>query len=112
MDEHEMRDHVATARVGRLATVRGDGQPHAVPVCFAFAGDEIVTAVDAKPKSTTALTRLDNVRAHRDVCLLVDHYDDDWSKLWWVRVDGAARVADLSDSYAAALASKYDQYAK
>ena len=107
-----MRSRVAAARVGRLATVRPDGTPHVVPVCFAVVGDgdEIVTAVDAKPKSTTALARLDNVRAQPHVALIVDHYDDDWSQLWWVRVDGTARVDDLTGEHAAALAAKYEQY--
>jgi len=107
-----MRARVTAARVGRLATVRPGGTPHVVPVCFAVFddGDEIVTAVDAKPKSTTALARLDNVRAQPHVALLVDHYDDDWSQLWWVRVDGTARVDDVSDEHAAALAAKYEQY--
>jgi PPOX class probable F420-dependent enzyme len=107
----EGRDRVAAARVGRLATVRSDGRPHVVPVCFALASDEIVTAIDAKPKSTTALRRLDNVRAHPDVALLVDHYDDDWTTLWWVRVDGIARVEPDLGRYVDALAAKYAQYA-
>ena len=106
-----MRARVASARVGRLATVRPDGRPHLVPVCFAVVDDEIVTAVDAKPQSTAALARLDNVRAHPEVALLVDHYDDDWDRLWWVRVDGVARVEDLEHRHTAALAAKYPQYA-
>jgi PPOX class probable F420-dependent enzyme len=112
MDEREMRARVAKARVGRLATVRPDGTPHVVPVCFAATrdGDQLVTAVDAKPKSTRALARLDNVRAQPRVALLVDHYDDDWSQLWWVRVDGTAQVVDLDDEHADALAAKYEQY--
>ena len=81
MDDAELRERVSSARVGRLATVSPDGRPHVVPVCFARVGDELVTAVDAKPKSTAALTRLANVLAHPPVTLLVDHYDDDWSSL-------------------------------
>jgi PPOX class probable F420-dependent enzyme len=61
-------------------------------VCFAFAGDRVVTAVDHKPKSTTMLRRVANVRANPAVSLLVDQYDEDWEQLWWVRVDGQARV--------------------
>ena len=106
-----MRRRVTSAAIARLATVRHDGRPHVVPVCFAVVDDEIVSAVDAKPKSTTALARLDNVRANPAVTLLVDHYDDDWTRLWWVRVDGTARVDETIDaSYAAALAAKYPQY--
>jgi PPOX class probable F420-dependent enzyme len=110
MDDTEMLQLVREARVARLATVRPDGSPHVVPVCFAVAGSEVVTAVDAKPKSTAALARLANVRANRRVSLLVDHYDDDWSALWWVRVDGDARVANVSDEHRDALAAKYPQY--
>jgi PPOX class probable F420-dependent enzyme len=107
-----MRRRVVGAPVARLATVRSDGRPHIVPVCFALVEDRIVSAVDAKPKSTTALARLDNVRGHPGVALLVDHYDDDWTQLWWVRVDGTAHIEDhVSDAAAAALAAKYEQYA-
>jgi PPOX class probable F420-dependent enzyme len=112
VDADETRARVAAARVARLATVRADGTPHVVPVCFAVVDDEIVTAVDdAKPKSTTALRRLDNVRGHPAVAVLVDHYDDDWSALWWVRADGTARVDSTpAVHHVAALAAKYAQY--
>jgi PPOX class probable F420-dependent enzyme len=112
VDDRVLRERVRTARVGRLATVRPDGRPHVVPVCFAVVGDAIVTAVDAKPKTTRSLVRLDNVRAHPDVTLLVDHYADDWSTLWWVRVDAQARVEAMRDDWATALAEKYEQYAR
>jgi PPOX class probable F420-dependent enzyme len=102
-------DRLATARVGRLATVTADGRPHVVAVCFALAGGRIVTAVDAKPKATTALARLDNVRATGRASLLVDHYEEDWSRLWWVRVDGPAEVIE-SAAAIDALAAKYEQY--
>jgi PPOX class probable F420-dependent enzyme len=108
-----MEKRVRDARVGRLATVTPEGDPHAVPVCFAFRGNDIVSVVDDKPKSTTALRRLDNVRAHPIVSLLVDHYDDDWRRLWWVRIDGTARVVESGPDVVgavAALAAKYDQY--
>ena len=102
-------ERVALARVGRLATVTPAGRPHVVPVCFALDGGRIVTAVDAKPKATTALARLENVRATGRASLLVDHYAEDWSQLWWVRVDGAAEVLQ-SDRAIDALAAKYEQY--
>jgi PPOX class probable F420-dependent enzyme len=113
MDAGEMRRRLGEARVARLATVRDDGRPHVVPVCFALDGDSIVSAVDAKPKRSVSLQRLDNVRAHPDVSLLADRYDDDWSQLWWVRVDGRARVIEGGVDHEAAiarLASKYSQY--
>ena len=88
----ESRPRVAAAAVARLATVRPDGSPHLVPVTFALHGDTVVTAVDHKPKSTTALRRLANIDAEPRVSLLVDHYDEDWRQLWWVRLDGDAHV--------------------
>jgi PPOX class probable F420-dependent enzyme len=104
-----MQERFAAARVARLATVTAGGRPHVVPVCFVLAGDVIYSAVDAKPKSTSALRRLDNVRANPRVSLLVDHYADDWSQLWWIRVDGEARIVD-DDAAIELLAAKYEQY--
>ena len=100
------------ARVARLATTDADGSPHLVPVVFALVGETVWTAVDAKPKTTTALRRLDNVRAHPAVSLLVDHYADDWATLWWVRADGVATVLDVDEGRAGldALTAKYPQY--
>ena len=115
MDEARCRAHLAGARVGRLATVRPDGGPHLVVCCFALVGDRVWTAIDAKPKSGAPLQRLANVRAHPRASLLVDHYEEDWSRLWWVRVDGAAMVLDDGDERdraRAALVAKYEQYAR
>ena len=108
-----MRAHVVAARIGRLATVTADGRPHVVPCCFAVIGATIVSAVDGKAKSTLALRRLENVRTNPHASLLVDHYSDDWSTLWWVRVDGPARVVEGGaerDDAVAALQEKYEQY--
>jgi PPOX class probable F420-dependent enzyme len=102
-------ERLALARIGRLATVTADGRPHIVPVCFTLARGRIVTAVDAKPKVTSELARLENVRSTGRASLLVDHYEEDWSELWWVRVDGIAEVLD-SASAIDALVAKYDQY--
>ena len=93
MDEARCRARLSAARVGHLATVRPDGRPHVVACCFAVQGDRLWTAVDAKPKATARLQRLDNVRAHPWASLLVDHYEEDWDALWWVRVDGPAAGA-------------------
>lgn len=105
----------AAARIARLATVDETGRPHLVPVVFAVDGSRIVTAVDHKPKRTTALRRLANIRANPAVSLLVDHYDDeDWTALWWVRADGRALVLDATDETARAgidlLTRRYGQY--
>ncbi|MGA7911582.1 MAG: TIGR03668 family PPOX class F420-dependent oxidoreductase [Candidatus Dormiibacterota bacterium] len=108
-----MRRHLGGARVGRLATGGPGGQPHVVPVCFAFEGDTIYIAVDGKPKQTRDLKRLRNIAANPAVALLVDHYEDDWAKLWWVRVDGHARVITdgvESEKAIELLAARYEQY--
>jgi PPOX class probable F420-dependent enzyme len=103
------KERLAAARVGRLATVTAAGRPHVVPVCFAVQGTRIVTAVDAKPKATRGLARLENVRATGRASLLVDHYAEDWSTLWWIRVDGVAEVIE-SETAIDTLAAKYEQY--
>jgi PPOX class probable F420-dependent enzyme len=111
----EARQLLATARVARLATADASGRPHLVPIVFACDGDVVFSAVDAKPKRTTELRRLDNVRANPRVALLADHYEDaDWGALWWVRADGIARVLDASEPEAqrgiALLVERYAQY--
>ncbi len=113
MEADTLRRRVEAARVATLATVDDVGRPHAVPVCFASLPDgRLVSAVDHKPKRTTALRRLDHVRAHPSVSLLVHHYDDNWESLWWVRADGTARVVDpIPGDGVTALAAKYPQYA-
>jgi PPOX class probable F420-dependent enzyme len=113
MIEEEARRRIATARVGRLASVDANGRPHVVPICFAVSGDQVVSVVDGKPKRTLQLRRLENVRRTPDVQLVVDHYDDDWSSLWWVRISGRGRVIEHGSAREEAvdlLVAKYDQY--
>lgn len=108
-----MRRRFAAASVAHLATVGPDGHPHIVPVCFAFEDATLYFAVDSKPKRTTNLKRLRNIAANPAVSVLVDHYEDDWSRLWWVRLDGAARVlTDAAEMLRAVdlLAARYSQY--
>jgi PPOX class probable F420-dependent enzyme len=88
----QARDRFAAARVARLATASAAGRPHLVPVVFAVDGDHVYSVVDGKPKRTTALRRLTNVAENPAVALLVDHYDEDWDQLWWVRAEGRGRV--------------------
>lgn len=88
MTGDEAREFFARARVARLATVDAEGRPHLVPVVFTLAGDTVALAVDHKPKGTARLKRLENIRANPALCLLADHYDEDWRRLWWVRADG------------------------
>jgi PPOX class probable F420-dependent enzyme len=114
MDEARCRALLSAARVGRLATVRPDGRPHVVACCFALAGERAWTAVDAKPKTTSRLQRLANVHANPWASLLVDHYEEDWEALWWVRLDGSAAVLEAGperEQALAALGAKYPQYA-
>jgi len=114
LPEAEARRRLGEARVARLATVSGQGQPHLVPITFAVDGDLIYTAVDAKPKTTRDLQRLRNLRANPRVAVLADHYADDWAALWWARADGTASVVDEQAAMAAplrALAARYPQYA-
>jgi PPOX class probable F420-dependent enzyme len=97
------------ARVARLATVDPQGRPHVVPVCFALEGETLYTAVDEKPKRTRELQRLRNIGANPQVEVLIDHYEDDWSRLWWVRLRGTARIVDDLRAMEL-LAAKYSQY--
>jgi PPOX class probable F420-dependent enzyme len=109
-----MRRLVEAARVGRLATVTAaDQRPHAVPICYVLRGEVVYSAVDQKPKRHRRLRRLANLRRAGSACLLVDEYQDDWSALWWVRLDGHGRIVDDPAEAArarAALADKYPQY--
>jgi PPOX class probable F420-dependent enzyme len=111
------RRRFITATVARLATVGSGGRPHLVPVTFALLDDTtLVTAVDHKPKRTTALLRLANIAANPQVAVLVDHYSDDWEQLWWARADGVARVVQpgaeptLRENALRALSARYQQY--
>ena len=104
------RERFATARVARLATTGPDG-PHLVPVVFALDGDTLYHAVDHKPKRTTALKRIANLRADPRASVLADAYDEDWSRLWWARADGVARILEPGHERAIALlAGRYAQY--
>jgi PPOX class probable F420-dependent enzyme len=111
--DDQARRRLGAARVARLATVGARGSPHLVPVTFAVAGDRIYTAVDAKPKTTRDLRRLRNIRDNPRVAVLADHYDEDWSRLWWVRADGRASILDAPDDMAGPvglLTGRYPQY--
>jgi len=113
MDATAMRRRIADAKVARLATVGAGGKPHVVPITFAVDGDTIYFAVDAKPKRTTDLKRLRNIAANPSVSVLVDHYEDDWARLWWVRIDGTARLLAHGAQAVRAtdlLAARYPQY--
>jgi PPOX class probable F420-dependent enzyme len=102
-------------RVARLATVDGDGRPHALPVCFAVLDGAIYTPIDEKPKRVAAgaLRRVRNVEQRPAVCLVVDTYDENWARLAWLQVRGdAALVSDAAERARAlaALRARYPQY--
>jgi PPOX class probable F420-dependent enzyme len=100
----------SSARVARLATAGADGRPHVVPICFVLEGETLYTAVDEKPKRTRALRRLRNIEENPWVEVVIDHYEEDWAKLWWVRLRGRARVVDTEERVLELLAEKYPQY--
>ncbi|MET7616181.1 TIGR03668 family PPOX class F420-dependent oxidoreductase [Streptomyces sp. NPDC005408] len=109
----DARQRFAAAPVARLATVASSGAPHLVPFNFAVDGDLVCCAIDHKPKSTWDLRRLRNIRENDQVSAIVDHYDDDWSRLWWVRADGHAELvgsAERRSRVIELLQAKYVQY--
>jgi len=111
--DEELWRRAVEAPVARLATVDGQGHPHVVPCCFALEDEVLYSAVDEKPKRTQRLARLEHIRANPAVALVVDHYEDDWSRLWWVRLEGRARLVEDGpewDRAVALLQAKYAQY--
>lgn len=118
MGEFDPKVRFTQSPIARLATATPDGTPHLVPVVFAVDGSRgdpevVYTAVDAKPKTTRRLRRLANIERNPQVSLLVDHYDDDWAQLWWVRADGVAAIHSGGEPMATGLRllrAKYPQY--
>ena len=113
METAELRRRFASSPVARLSTVRPDGVPHVVPIVFALVDDTVFSAVDAKPKRSPHLQRLANVRAEPRCALLVDHYEDDWRRLWWVRADGTGVVVEAPPAEhpgIRALVQRFPQY--
>ena len=104
--------------VARLATVGDDRRPHQVPIVFVRSGARLWSPVDGKPKRGGELVRVHNMRARPEVSLLLDHYDADWTRLWWIRIEATAEViqpASSADPQVSAalidLEAKYPQYA-
>jgi len=106
--------------VARLATLAPGGRPHQVPIVFARVQGLLWSPIDAKPKAPGELARVRHLRANPAASLLLDDYSEDWSRLWWLRVDATARVVEPEDPDAdpaaaaavAALRAKYPQYAR
>ncbi|GAB2853428.1 TIGR03668 family PPOX class F420-dependent oxidoreductase [Actinoallomurus bryophytorum] len=113
LTEEAARERLTSATVLRLASTDAAGRPHLVVVTFAIEGDHIFTAVDAKPKRTRDLKRLRNIRADPRVAVLADHYEDDWTHLWWVRADATAEIIEDPAAMArpiSLLRERYRQY--
>lgn len=109
------RRFVASLRVARLATADANGAPHVVPVCYALIGDSFYVSIDEKPKSADvrAMKRLRNIEENSAVAVVVDRYDDDWTRLAWVMLRGRAEILDHGDEHdraQAALRERYPQY--
>ncbi len=106
------------ARVARLATADRQGRPHVIPICFAYDGHALYTALDLKPKrgAPESLARVRHIRARPEVAVLIDEYQEDWERLWYILVRGTAALVYDSDGpeHARAhrlLKGKYPQYA-
>lgn len=113
LPEQIARTRFATARAVRMATVDEAGRPHLVVMTFAVDGDRIYSAIDAKPKHTRDLKRLRNIQADPRVTVLADHYEDEWSRLWWVRADATAQIIEDPEAMAGPiglLRERYRQY--
>ena len=109
------RRFVESMRVARLATADANGIPHVVPICYALIGDDLYVTIDEKPKhpDVRAMKRLRNIEANPAVAVVVDRYDEDWSRLAWVMLRGRADVLDHGDEHdraQAGLRERYPQY--
>lgn len=111
---NEIHQRLAGARSATLGTTGSTGRAHLVPIVFAYRDGVIYTAIDAKPKTTLRLRRIANIELNPQVSVLVDHYEDDWNRLWWIRLDGVARIVSdgpLRESALEVLTEKYPVYA-
>ena len=111
----EARRFLEAHRVGHLATAGPDGAPHVVPVCYALDEAALYFVADEKPKRRPAreLLRLRNVRENPRAAIVVDDWDEDWTRLAWVLVRGPARIVTDPAAHATAvglLRARYPQY--
>jgi PPOX class probable F420-dependent enzyme len=106
------RRFLESRRIGHLASADRQGRPHVVPVCFAVADDTLYITIDQKPKRGTALKRVRNLMENPSAAFVTDRYDEDWSRLGWVMLRGAAELLDAGrehDEAQALLRARYPQ---
>jgi len=103
---------IRNARVARLATASPQAEPHVVPICFVYDGTAFYSVLDAKPKRVAPerLKRVRNLRANPRVALLIDEYDEEWSRLRYVLVLGEAELLAAGPEHARALARLREKY--
>ena len=106
---------IATEQVAHLATANAEGVPHVIPICFVYDGGCFYSVLDRKPKraSLSRLKRVRNILANPSVALVLDHYEEDWGRLWYVLVTGTAELVETGDEHGHAIAllvEKYQQY--
>lgn len=112
------RELLTTARTAHLATSDQYARPHVVPIVFVWREPVLYTALDRKPKRDDdwhALRRVRNIETNGRVAIVVDRYDEDWSRLAYVLLEGVATIlesGDERDEAAALLREKYAQYEK
>ncbi|HKV70101.1 MAG TPA: TIGR03668 family PPOX class F420-dependent oxidoreductase [Gemmatimonadales bacterium] len=108
-------DLIRLARIGRLATADRNGQPHVVPVCFAYDDGAVYIPIDEKPKRVAPrrLRRVRNIEVNPQVALVIDHYEENWTRLRFVLISGTAQMIAEGREYGRALVllrRKYPQY--
>jgi PPOX class probable F420-dependent enzyme len=111
----EIRARLEMTRIARLATMEAEKRPHVIPICFVWDGSVFYSAIDHKPKRVAPdrLVRVKNIRETPDVALLLDQYDEDWTRLWYVLVRGKAEPVSAAAEQKRAiqlLRTKYPQY--
>ena len=108
----EVRDFMEAQRIGRLATADAEGTPHVVPVCYAFDGHRIYSALDLKPKRVPwqRLKRVRNIQANPRVGLVIDRYSEDWSQLAYVLIRGRADIVETGEEQERAVSLLRDRY--
>ena len=112
---HDEMILIGKSRHAYLSTASSDGVPHLIPICFAFDGQYFYSAIDQKPKRAVGkpLKRVRNILSNPNVALLLDHYEEDWRRIWYLLVIGNAYVLEKDDSHTRAfelLEDKYYQY--